>query len=36
VHEEVEHHPPKEILADLGRLEAEIHEGLKELEGMLK
>ena len=36
VHEEVEHRPPSEILADLGKLEAEIQQGMKELEGMLK
>ena len=35
VHEEVEHRPPKEILADLAKLEAEIQQGMKELEGML-
>lgn len=35
VHEEVEHRPPKEILADLTRLEEEIQRGMKELEGML-
>ena len=36
VHEEVHHRPPKEILSDLAKLEAEIQEGMKELEGMLK
>src|SRR5882672_7833497 len=36
VHEEVRHLAPKEILADLENLEAEIQRGLKELEGMLK
>jgi len=36
VHEEVEHRPPKEILAELAKLEMEIHQGMKELEGMLK
>ena len=36
VHEEVEHRPPKEILTDLAKLEAEIQQGMKELEGMLK
>jgi type I restriction enzyme M protein len=35
VHEEVHHRPPKEILADLAKLEVEIQEGMKELEGML-
>lgn len=36
VHEVVEHEPPLEILAKLGQLEAEIQEGMAELEGMLK
>ena len=36
VHEEVQHRAPKDILADLEKLEAEIQQGLKELEGMLK
>ena len=36
VHEEVEHRAPKEILADLAKLEEEIQQGMKELEGMLK
>jgi type I restriction enzyme M protein len=36
VHEAVEHRPPKEILADLAKLEEEIQRGMKELEGMLK
>jgi type I restriction enzyme M protein len=36
VHEEVQHRAPKEILADLDKLEAEIQQGLKELEGMLR
>jgi type I restriction enzyme M protein len=35
VHEEVEHRPPTEILGDLAKLEAEIQQGIKELEGML-
>jgi type I restriction enzyme M protein len=35
VHEEVEHLPPKEILAKLAKLEEEIHAGMKALEGML-
>ena len=30
------HRPPGEILASLGNLEAEIQQGMKELEGMLK
>lgn len=36
VHEVVEHLPPKEILAKLGKLEEEIQAGMKALEGMLK
>jgi type I restriction enzyme M protein len=36
VHEAVEHRPPKEILAELAKLEEEIQRGMKELEGMLK
>jgi type I restriction enzyme M protein len=36
VHEDVEHRPPKEILVDLAKLEAEIQQEMKELEGMLK
>lgn len=36
VHEQVAHRPPKEILAELAKLEAEIQQGMKELEGMLK
>jgi type I restriction enzyme M protein len=35
VHEEVTHHTPQEILADLGRLESEIQREMKELERML-
>jgi len=35
VHEEVDHRPPGEILADLAALEAEIRQGLEELERML-
>jgi type I restriction enzyme M protein len=35
VHEEIEHRAPKEILADLAKLEAEIQQSMKELEGML-
>ena len=34
-HEEVEHRPPKEILAELAKIEEDIQEGMKELEGML-
>ena len=36
VHEAVEHAPPLQILAELKALEAEIVEGMRELEGMLK
>ena len=35
VHEEVDHRAPKDIIADLARLEVEIHQGMKELEGLL-
>jgi type I restriction enzyme M protein len=35
VHEEIEHRAPKEILADLAKLEEEIQRGMKELEGLL-
>ena len=35
VHEEVEHQAPKEILAELAKLETEIQKGMKELEGMV-
>ncbi len=35
VHEEVEHLPPKEILAKLAQLEDEIQQGMKALEGLL-
>jgi type I restriction enzyme M protein len=35
VHETVEHRSPKEILADLAKLEEEIERGMKELERML-
>jgi type I restriction enzyme M protein len=35
IHEEAAHRPPKEILADLATVEAEIQKGLKELEAML-
>ncbi len=35
VHEEVAHRAPKEILAELRKLEKEIEEGMKELEGMV-
>ncbi len=36
VHAEVEHRAPKEILAGLAKLEEEIQQGMKELEGMLE
>ena len=36
VHEAVEHLAPKQILADLAKLEAEIQRGMQELERMLK
>ena len=35
VYEDVQHVPPKQILAELMQLEREIQEGLRELEGML-
>lgn len=35
VHDEVEHVPPKRIIAELKGLEEEIHQGLRELEAML-
>ena len=35
VHEEVAHKAPKVILAELRKLEKEIEEGIRELEGML-
>jgi type I restriction enzyme M protein len=35
VHPEVEHLPPRKILADLAKLEAEIQQEMKDLEGML-
>jgi type I restriction enzyme M protein len=35
VHAAAEHRAPKEILADLAKLEDEIRQGMKELEGML-
>lgn len=36
VHEDVEHRAPREILAELAKLEEEIQRGMKELEGMLR
>jgi type I restriction enzyme M protein len=35
VHEEVEHRPPLEIVAELERIESEIQQGVSELKGML-
>jgi type I restriction enzyme M protein len=35
VHEEVDHRAPKDIIADLAKLEAEIQQGMKELAGMI-
>jgi len=35
VHEEIDHRAPLEILANLAKLEEEIQQGMKELEGML-
>jgi type I restriction enzyme M protein len=35
MHEEIEHRPPKEILANLSKIEDEIQQGMKELKGML-
>lgn len=36
VHEAVAHRPPKEIIGELTNLEADIQQGLKELEAMLR
>ena len=36
VHEEVQHRPPQDILADLAKLEAKIQQGMQELAGMLE
>lgn len=36
VHEEVEHLPPQEILANLAKLELEIQQGMEKLAGLLK
>jgi hypothetical protein len=36
VHEEVEHRPPLEILAEMRAIEQEILQGIEELEGMLR
>jgi type I restriction enzyme M protein len=36
VREEVAHRPPNEILKSLNRLEADIQDSMKELEGLLR
>jgi type I restriction enzyme M protein len=36
VHEEIAHRAPKEIMAELTKIEEEIQQGLRELEGMLR
>jgi type I restriction enzyme M protein len=36
VHDEIEHRSPREILAELAKMEEEIQRGMKELEGLLK
>lgn len=36
VHDQLEHRPQNEILAELARLELEIQQGTKELEGLLQ
>ena len=36
VYEEVQHAPPRQILAELAELEREIEQGMKELEGMVR
>ncbi|MCX5954532.1 MAG: hypothetical protein NTZ40_13805 [Cyanobacteria bacterium] len=36
IHDEVEHRPPLEILAELRAIEQEILQGLEGLEGMLR
>ena len=36
IHEEIEHCPPSEILAQLAQLEEEIQRGVKELEEMIR
>ena len=36
MHEDVEHRPPLEILAELRQIEKEILQGIEELEGMLR
>jgi type I restriction enzyme M protein len=36
IHDEVEHRPPLENLAELRAIEQEILQGIEELEGMLR
>jgi len=36
VHEEIDHRPPKKILAELAKIEEEIRQGMRELEAMLR
>jgi type I restriction enzyme M protein len=36
IHDEVEHRPPLEILAELRAVEQEFLQGIEELEGMLR
>lgn len=36
IHEEIDHRPPKEILTELAKIEEEIQQGMRELEGMLR
>jgi type I restriction enzyme M protein len=35
-HEEIEHRKPRDILADLAKLEEDIQRNMRELEGMLR
>ncbi|VGO15034.1 putative type I restriction enzymeP M protein [Pontiella desulfatans] len=36
VHEQIDHRPPQDILAELNQIEGEIQSGMQELEGLLK
>jgi type I restriction enzyme M protein len=36
VHVEITHRPPRELLSDLAKLEADIQQGMKELEGLIR
>jgi type I restriction enzyme M protein len=36
IHAEVEYRTPLEILADLAKIESEIQQGMRDLEGMLR